>query len=47
MIFGPGGGTFCWTKEDREAMADVSIVLAADGRGCRNVIDQGKNDFGE
>lgn len=25
-----GNGAFCWTKEDREAMTDVSIVLAAD-----------------
>ncbi|XP_078348673.1 methyltransferase-like protein 22 isoform X1 [Oculina patagonica] len=25
-----GNGPFCWTKEDQEALTDVSIVLAAD-----------------
>ena len=42
VLFRLGKGAFCWTKEDREAMTDVSIVLAADGKGkaCPNVIDQ-------
>lgn len=35
VLFRPGNGTraFCWTNEDREALAEVSIILAADGRG--------------
>ena len=32
LFFRPGNDPFCWTKEDQVALADVSIVLAADGR---------------
>ena len=31
FLLRPGNGPFCWTKEDQEALTDVSIVLAADG----------------
>ena len=42
FFFRLGNGAFCWAREDREAMTDVSIVLAADGKGksCPNVIER-------
>ena len=31
FLLRPGNGPFCWTKDEQEALTEVSIVLAADG----------------